>query len=54
MLGHAFDSLLYMECFEEADELFAVAWEVAERQGAITTMSMLALIGRRVSGGGGG
>ena len=45
MLARAFDTLLYMECFEEADELFAVAWEVAERQGAFTTMSMLAVIG---------
>ena len=45
MLARAFDTLLYMECFEEADELFAVAWEVAERQGALTTMSMLAVIG---------
>ena len=41
MLANTFDTRLFMECFEEADELFAVAWEVAERQGAIRTMAML-------------
>jgi DNA-binding CsgD family transcriptional regulator len=45
MLSHALDTRLFTECFEEADELFAIGWEVAERQGAIATMSMLAVVG---------
>ncbi|MGP8205617.1 MAG: hypothetical protein ACLQVK_06085 [Acidimicrobiales bacterium] len=44
LLARAFDTLLYMERFEEAYEFFAIAWEVAERQGAVNTMTGLASI----------
>ena len=42
MLAAAFDSRLFVEQFEEADELFKVAWQVAEHQGAVLHMRMLA------------
>ena len=44
MLAAAFDSRLFVEQFDEADELFAAAWETAERQGALMTLSQLAII----------
>lgn len=44
LLARALDTLVYMECFEEADEFFARAWEIAERRGAVTTMAGLASI----------
>ncbi len=44
MLAAAFDSRLFVEQFEEADELFNVTWDVAERQGAILHMRLLAVI----------
>lgn len=44
MLAAALDSRLFVERFDEADELFATAWEMAERHGAVMTMSMLAVI----------
>ena len=33
-----------MERFDEADDLFATGWEVAERRGAVMTLTYLALI----------
>ena len=44
MLAAAFDSRLFVEQFDEADELFAAAWETAERQGALMTLTQLAII----------
>jgi len=44
MLAAAFDSRLFVERFDEADELFATAWEMAGRYGALMTLAMLALI----------
>jgi hypothetical protein len=35
MLSVAFDTRLFVEEFDEADQLFEVAWEVAEGQGAL-------------------
>ena len=44
MLAAAFDSRLFVERFDEADEFFATAWEIAERHGALMTLAMLAII----------
>ncbi len=44
MLAAAFDSRLFVERFDEADELFTAAWEIAEGQGALMHMEVLAVI----------
>ena len=44
MLAAAFDSRLFVERFDEADELFVTGWEIAERRGAVMTLTSLALI----------
>ncbi len=44
MLRSAFDSRLFVERFEEADELFATAWGISERHGAFMLLTQLAIV----------
>ncbi len=44
MLALAIDSRYLVECFDEADGLVATAWELAERRGAVMTLTYLALL----------
>ena len=44
MLALAIDSRYLVERFDEADDLVAAGWEIAERRGAVMTLTYLALL----------